>query len=167
MKMENIHPSAAIHSTAIICDNVIIEENVFIGPYCFIGGFPEWKGKEKEGKGVIIHANTIITGLVTIDAGAERRTVIGSNCYIMKHAHVGHDAHIEDNVTISCGAKVGGHALIAENCNLGLNCTIHQRQTIKKGCMIGMGAVVTKGLITESYRKYAGVPAKDIGSNAK
>jgi acetyltransferase-like isoleucine patch superfamily enzyme len=32
--------------------------------------------------------------------------------------------------------------------------------------MIGMGAVVTKKLITEAFKKYAGNPAKEIGDNA-
>jgi acetyltransferase-like isoleucine patch superfamily enzyme len=43
---------------------------------------------------------------------------------------------------------------------------IHQKQDIAIGCMIGMGAVVTKKLITEAFKKYAGNPAKEIGDNA-
>lgn len=173
MKMENIHPGAKIHphaeihNTAIIYDGVTIEQNVYIGPYCIIGSFAEWKGHEARGKGVIIGKGTIITGLITIDAGAEQQTIIGADCYIMKHAHVGHDATIENNVTISCGAKIGGHASIGHHCNIGLNACIHQRQLISPGCMIGANAFVSKTLITQPYRKYAGVPAKDIGSNAK
>ena len=114
---------------------------------------------------MIIRKGTRITGLVTIDSGARIPTTIGENCYLMKHSHVGHDSVLGDNVTVSCGAKIGGHSYIGHHCNLGLNCTIHQKQVIKEGCMIGMGAVVTKALITEPYRKYAGVPAKDIGEN--
>jgi UDP-N-acetylglucosamine acyltransferase len=154
-----------IHPTAIIYPNVIIGDNVTIGAYCIIGAPPEWKGKEQEGKGVIIGSNTIITGLVTIDAGAEKPTMIGNGCYIMKHAHIGHDAIIGHNVTISCGAKVGGHTKVHSGSNIGLNAVIHQRQTIAHKCMIGMGAVVTKKLITEPNKKYAGNPAKYIGEN--
>jgi UDP-N-acetylglucosamine acyltransferase len=157
--MNNIHP------TAIIYPNVYIGENVTIGPYCIIGAPPEWKGHEHESKGVIIGNGTIITGLVTIDAGVERPTTVGTNCYIMKHAHIGHDANIKSRVTISCGAKIGGHAVVNLDCNIGLNAVIHQKQNIAKGCMIGMGAVVTKKLITEPYKKYAGNPAKYIGEN--
>lgn len=154
-----------IHPTAIIYPNVIIEEDCYIGPYCIIGAPAEWKGHEHESKGVRIGAGSRLTGLVTVDAGAERPTVIGKNCYLMKHSHVGHDAIIWHFSTISCGAKVGGHAIIDTNCNIGLNAVIHQRVYVPKGCMIGASAFIGKKTILQPYRKYAGVPAKDIGEN--
>lgn len=156
-----------IHPTALISPNVVIEDDVYIGPYCVIGFPPEWKGKEEQNKGVFIGRGTRITGMVTIDAGAEQVTTIGRNCYIMKHAHVGHDCTINEGVTISCGAKIGGHTIVDAFTNIGLNAVIHQRQVIQSGCMIGMGSVVTKKLITEKNRKYAGNPAKDIGENIR
>lgn len=154
-----------IHPTAIIYPNVIIKENVKIGPYCIIGSPPEWKGHEKDNKGVIIDEGTIITGMVTIDGGGLYPTYIGKNCYIMKHAHVGHDCIIEDNVTISCGAKVGGHTIIGHHTNIGLNAVIHQKLKVPEGCMLGMGAVITKKLIMQPYSKYVGNPAKYLSPN--
>ena len=154
-----------IHESAIIGPNVIIEDDVYIGPLCIIGFSPEWKGKEHEDKGVIIKKGTRITGLVTIDSGAEKPTIIGENCYILKHAHIGHDAELKDGVTISCGAKVGGHSVIGERTNIGLNAVIHQKVFVPSGCMIGASAFVGKKSQLLSNRKYAGVPVKDIGSN--
>jgi UDP-N-acetylglucosamine acyltransferase len=116
---------------------------------------------------VIIGNNNVFTGHVTIDAGTEWNTTIGDNCWLLKSAHIGHDVHIENDVTVSCGAKIGGHAHIGQGCNIGLNAVIHQKKIIKMGCMIGMGAVVTKKLITEPYKTYAGNPAKLIGENDK
>ena len=156
-----------IHPTAIIGENVTIGEGCYIGPYCIIGYPPEWKGREQDCKGVIIGKGTRITGMVTIDSGADSPTIIGENCYIMKHAHIGHDARIGSNVTISCGAKVGGHSIIDSHCNLGLNSIIHQKVIIPEGCMIGAGAFIGKKLIMQPFRKYAGVPARDIGENIK
>lgn len=156
-----------IHPTAILGENVIIEDDVYIGPYCVIGYPAEWKGKEHNDCGVLIKRGSRLTGLVTVDSGVERQTVIGYDCYLMKHSHIGHDAIIENRVVISCGAKVGGHAWIMDDSNLGLNSCIHQRSVVSHGCMIGMGAVVTKGLKTEPFKKYAGIPAKDIGENIK
>jgi UDP-N-acetylglucosamine acyltransferase len=156
-----------IHPTAVIYPNVIIEDNVTIGAFCIIGAPPEWKGKEQENKGVIILSGTTITGHVTIDGGGLARTIIGRNCYIMKHAHVGHDAILYDNVTLSCGAKIGGHAEIGEGTNIGLNAVVHQKKVIPPGCMIGMGAVITKGLQMISGSKYVGNPAKYLSPNIK
>lgn len=154
-----------IHATAVIGPNVTIEDNVYIGPYCVIGMPAEWKGKEHIDKGVFIGKGTRITGLVTIDSGAEHQTQIGENCYLMKHSYIAHDCIISNNVTICAGAKLGGHTIVATKCNIGMNAVIHQRQIIAEGCMIGMAAVITKKSITTPYKKYAGNPAKCIGEN--
>lgn len=158
---------ANVHSTAIIGKNVTIEDDVYIGPYCVIGMPPEWKGKETEDKGVLIKKGTRITGLVTIDSGAEKTTVIGENCYLMKHSHVGHDAQLGDNVTLSCGAKIGGHSIIEDNTNIGLNAVIHQKVTVPEGCMIGASGFVGKKSILKPFHKYAGVPVKELGTNER
>ena len=168
-----IRPTAFIHPTAIIADNVYIGENVFIGPYCIIGGPAEWKGHSEhgvgpQGMGVRILANSVLTGHVTVDSAAgSNPTIIGKNCYLMKHSHVGHDAHLMSNVTVSCGAKIGGHAVIGHDVNIGLNAVIHQKVIVREGCMIGACAFIGKTLETKPYRKYAGVPARDIGENIK
>ena len=153
-----------IHPTAIIGDNVILGDNNYIGAYCIIGDPAEHKKYWGKSKGkVIIGDNNIITGLVTIDAGTEYETIIHSNCFIMKHAHIGHDCWIGSNVTISCGAKIGGHSTIKPNSNIGLNAVLHQFSEIEEGCMIGASAFF-KGE-SEPYTKYAGVPAKSLGQN--
>lgn len=158
-------PFNNIDPTALIEEGVEIGTGNIIGPYCVIGFAPEWKGHEHKTGQVVIGNNNRITGLVTIDSGANNKTVIRNNCYIMKHAHIGHDAIINDNVTLSCGVKIGGHTIIEDRCNLGLNSVVHQKQRIQEGCMIGMGAVVTKKLVTVPYCKYVGNPAKFLSSN--
>ena len=153
-----------IHPTAIIGDNVILGDNNYIGAYCIIGDPAEHKKFWGQEKGqVIIGNNNIITGLVTIDAGTDYDTTIASNCFIMKHAHIGHDCIINSNVTISCGAKIGGHSFVKEYSNIGLNAVLHQFTIIERGCMIGASAFIKGG--TEEFTKYAGVPARKIGIN--
>lgn len=157
-----------IHPTAVIGPNVTLGDNNYIGPHCIIGFPAEHKEYWNKHVGhVIIGNNNKFTGLVTIDASTEGDTIIFNNCWLLKHSHVGHDAVIHDNVTISCGAKIGGHAVVHANSNIGLNACIHQRVQIPEGCMIGMNAAVTKKTVLQPYRKYVGVPAKDIGSNVK
>jgi UDP-N-acetylglucosamine acyltransferase len=156
-----------IHPTAQIADNVIIEDDVYIGPFCVIGFPPEWKGRENDMKGVIIKRGARLTGLVTVDSGANKPTVIGENCYLMKHSHVGHDAVLEEGVTLSCGAKIGGHSIIGKGTNIGLNVVIHQKLEIPEGCMIGASAFVGKKSVLKPYYKYAGVPVKELGPNVK
>ena len=155
-----------IHPTAIIGDNVILGDNNYIGAFCIIGDPAEHKKYWNQEKGkVIIGNNNIVTGLVTIDAGTEVPTIIEDGCFIMKHAHIGHDCRIMNNVTISCGAKIGGHSIIGEGSNIGLNAVLHQFSVIKKGCMIGASAFF-KGE-SEVEMKYAGVPARKLGQNIR
>jgi len=176
-KADSTHPTYAnpttanvgtfIHPTAIIGENVTIGKNVYIGPLCIIGYPAEWRGKEHNDLGVVIEDGAILTGLVTVDSGATRPTIIGKDCYLMKHSHVGHDAILEDQVTLSCGAKVGGHCIIGVMTNIGLNACIHQKINVPYGCMIGMGTIVTKTTDLSPRTKYVGVPAKAIGGNER
>lgn len=159
-------PGNAISPLAWIHPDVKIGKGNTIGPFCMIGGPAEFKGKEVQGR-VIIGDNNTLTGLVTVDSGTDGPTEIASGCYLMKHSHIGHDCHLKNDVTVSCGAKIGGHSIIREWCNIGLNAVIHQRSIMPEGVMIGMGAVVTKKLVAEPYKTYAGNPARLIGDNDK
>ena len=156
-----------IHPTALIGPNVSIGENCYIGPYCIIGYPAEHKAYWDKPTGeVVIGDNVTLTGHVTIDASTmDHPTMISDGVWMLKHSHVGHDCWIHAGVTIACGDKIGGHTIVRYKCNIGLNAVIHQKQDIAIGCMIGMGAVVTKGLITQAFKKYAGNPAKEIGDN--
>lgn len=156
-----------IHPTALIGDNVTIGDNCYIGPYCVIGFPAEWKGREDEDKGVWIGNNVRITGLVTVDAGVEKPTYIGSFSYLMKNCHLGHDSYIDGNCTISCGAKIGGHAVIENSTNIGLNAVIHQKCIIPYNCMIGASSFVGKKSKLQPGYKYAGVPVRELGPNVK
>ncbi len=155
-----------IHPTAIIYDGVTIGTGNTIGAYCIIGAPPEWKGKHSIGN-VIIGNNNTLTGLVTIDSGAEITTTIGDNCYLMKHSYVAHDCTLKDNVTLSAGVKIGGYATIGENTNIGMNATIHQKVSIPEGCMIGASSFVGKTSKLKPKHKYAGVPVRELGENIK
>jgi UDP-N-acetylglucosamine acyltransferase len=179
-----IHETAIIHPSVIVDSNVTIGantrigalsvihsgveigENVIIGEHCNIGASGEHKAfYPNEGHGVKIGDHTIITGHVTIDSGTQQVTEIGQKCFIMKHAHVGHDAILEEVVTLSCGAKIGGHTVIMKHVNIGLNAVIHQKTVIGSYVMIGMGGVVPRKLCVYPFGKWVGNPAKHIGDN--
>ena len=166
--MSYIHPSAKIHPTAVIGDNVDIYEDVYIGPYCLIGLPAEHKAFwGKEPKGVVISRGCVLTGHCTVDSGTEEKTILQPNVWMLKHSHVGHDAYIGEDTVISVGAIIGGHTIVETDCNIGINASVHQKVHIDFGCMVGGNSFVTKRLETKPYRKYAGVPARDIGENIK
>ena len=156
-----------IHPTAVIYDNVtILGDNVYIGAFCIIGAPAESKKVWGDpGHGVTIGENVILHGHCTIDSGATRSTYIGDNTFIMKAVHIGHDAEIQEGVTISPHAVIGGYVTIDERTNLGMGAIIHQRLYVPKDCMIGMGAVITKKTELKANGVYVGAPAKWIREN--
>ena len=157
-----------IHPTSVIYPGVTIGKNVTIGPFCIIGSPAESKRHEGQpGFGVVIGNDVTIHGHATIDAGCERPTIIDDGAYIMKTVHVGHDAIIHKNVTISPHVVVGGFVEIHEQTNIGMNATIHQRVTIPAKCMVGMSSVITKKTSMEPNTVLVGNPARIIRSNNK
>ena len=152
---------------SIIEDGVIIANGLSLGYGCVIGCPPEHKEyfKKLGYKGnVVIGANVVINNLVTIDSGIETPTTIGHNSFIMSHCHIGHDAILHENVTLSPGAVIGGHAEIGKNATIGINASVHQRVKIPEGCMIGMGTIITKGAKMIPYRIYVD-KGRDLGDN--
>jgi UDP-N-acetylglucosamine acyltransferase len=148
-----ININTSVHVSSIVSNTKVIG-NVFIGPFCLIGLQPEIKDAYTVNEGVEIGDETIIHGSTTIDGGSINATKIGERCYIMKQVHIGHDAIIEDDVTISPGAKIGGHAHIGKHCNIGMNAVIHQHVKIPEGCMIGAGAFIGKHKVLKPYGVY-------------
>jgi len=161
-----VHETAQIHPTAIIYPNTEIGANTIIGPYCIIGAPPEHRAiYPSKGKGVKIGQNCVLHGHCTVDAGTERKTFISNRVWLMKGAHVGHDAIIGDDSTLACRSLIGGHTEIASYCNIGLGAAIHQRVKVPAGVMLGMNSTITKTTPLKAFHKYAGSPAKSLGFN--
>ena len=155
-----------IHPTAIVYPNVKLGTGITIGAYAVIGGPPEHKEFwSKPYHSVVVGDGCYISNHVTVDSGTTADTFIGNRCILLAKCHVGHDAILEDDVTISVGAVVGGHTTIGQYSNIGINAALHQLTHVPKGVMVGMGCIVTKKTFLDSFSIYAGVPAKFIGIN--
>lgn len=157
-----------IHPTAIVGPNVTLGDGIYIGPYAVIGMHAEsnavdprhtFAGRVVIGDDVTIHELVTVQGSVSDGA-----TIIGDRCRLQAHSHVGHDAVLAPDVTISCGAKVGGHAVLHAHCNVGLNAVLHQHTKLAMGTMVGASAFV-KGEVIDPWTIIAGVPARYIGPN--
>jgi UDP-N-acetylglucosamine acyltransferase len=110
---------------------------------------------------VQIDKGTRIREFVTINAGTVNHTTVGKHCLIMAHSHIGHDAVLENGITVSTGAKIGGHSKLLHYCNIGMNAVLHQRTTIGQYAIVAAGAAVVKDVLPCS--KY--IPGKPVGIN--
>ena len=102
---------------------------------------------------------------VVVDAGYEAATVIGLRCMLMSGVHVGHDANIGDDCTISPKAVIGGHTKLLPGVYVGIGAAIHQKQVVGNYAIIGAGAFVNRKSHILPGTKWAGVPARRIGMN--
>ncbi len=104
----------------------------------------------KLGVGNIICAGTILT--VDISIG---------NCNIINLAcTIGHDAVLEDFVTVNAGVNISGNTIIGAGCNIGTGTQVVQGLRVGKNTLVGAGAVVTGDLPDDCTA--VGVPAKVI-----
>lgn len=158
--------STVIHKTAIIGPNVEIGENVKIYPYAVIGTRAEHKSfMDKHLGKVIIGDNCVIREFTTINAGTLSTTTLEDNIWMLRGSHVGHDAYIESNSTLSCNVIIGGHARVFKYANLGLGAVVHQRCAVPSYSMIGMNSTWTKKTDPTPFGVYVGSPARKIKNN--
>lgn len=104
----------------------------------------------KIGEGSIICAGNIITTNISI----------GKQVIINLSSTIGHDAVLDDYVTILPGVHVSGHVQLEKYVTIGTGTQIIQGLTVGKGTIVGAGATVVKELPENCTA--VGSPAKPI-----
>jgi UDP-N-acetylglucosamine acyltransferase len=167
-----IHPKAKLDSTVQVGPYTVIDETVEIGPGCIIGPHVYITGVTIIGAENQFHAGCVIgdapqdlkydgapTGLRIGDknifrehftvhrstrAGAE--TVIGSNNFVMQHAHVAHNCEVGNHVILGGGALLAGHAVVQDRAFISGNCLVHQFTRVGSLAIMQGGAAISKDL---------------------
>lgn len=147
---------------AVIGDNFFCNENAVIGSYSFTMANDEngnkyripSMGKVIIGNGVEIGANN------NIACGSCGDTVIEDNVKLDALIHIGHDAHLCENVEITAGVTISGFVKIEKGAYFGVGSAVRNRISIGKNTIIGMGSVVTKSVVDNLT--VAGNPAKPL-----
>lgn len=112
----------------------------------------------------IIDKTARIEAFVTVDAGTTSTpTYVGPRAWIMSHAHIGHDACIDQDAEVCTAAIIGGHAWVQAGARVGINATVLPHRIIGKGAVIGAGSVVTRDV--PAGVTVAGNPARIVQSH--
>ncbi|MFA4858119.1 MAG: acyl-ACP--UDP-N-acetylglucosamine O-acyltransferase [Candidatus Margulisiibacteriota bacterium] len=95
---------------------------------------------------VVIGDNNLIREFVTIHLPTKEggETCIGSNNFIMVHAHVPHDCTIGNNCIIGGYVGIGGHTVFEDFCVIGGMAGIHQFCRIGRNAMVGAHSKVVQ-----------------------
>jgi sugar O-acyltransferase (sialic acid O-acetyltransferase NeuD family) len=102
------------------------------------------------GPGTVITAGCILTN----------RIRVGAHVHVNLNTTIGHDAIIEDFVTLAPGVHVSGNVTLGSGSNIGTGAAIIQGVTIGAGSVIGAGAVVTEDVPPDVVA--VGVPARVV-----
>lgn len=172
--MPSIHPTAVIASGAqihetcqigpyavigagvrlgpgnVVGPHVVIEGDTVIGPgnrflaSCSIGASPQIAGRSGDVGALSIGQGNVVREFVTIHAGGEAVTSIGSRNLIMATAHVAHDCRLGDDIVLANGATLGGHVEIEDQAQVSGLCAIHQHVRIGALAFVAGGSIVTQ-----------------------
>ena len=156
--MTFIHPSAIVEDGAVVgpgteirayavvkrfttlgADNVVHEGAV-------LGGEPQDLGfTGAESALVIGDRNTIREGVTIHRASTPGgATVIGSDCFLMAHAHVAHDDRLGDRVILANNVVLAGHVEVGERAFLSGGAGVHQFCRVGRLALLGGLAKVTQ-----------------------
>jgi len=163
----NIHKSVTIGAFTIIGEDVSIDEGTTVSSHCVIEGdtsigkdntifsfsvlgtIPQDLKFDGEKTQLIIGNNNTIrehTLINTGTSGGGYKTVIGNNCLLMGHVHLGHDCILKDNIVIANSTAVAGHVEIQSNVVVGGLSAIHQFCKIGEHSMIGGGSILVQDI---------------------
>jgi UDP-N-acetylglucosamine acyltransferase len=167
-----IHPQAKLDSTVRVGPYAVIDAGVELGAGCVVGPHVYLTGLSSIGEQNHFHAGCVIgdapqdlkyrdepTRLrigghnvfrehVTVHRSNKitEDTIIGSNCLLMAHSHVGHNSHLGDHVILANGALLGGHVTIGDRAFLSGNCLAHQFVRIGTLALMQGGSAISKDL---------------------
>lgn len=145
----HIGAGTRIGAHAVIRSHTRIGRDNDIDAHAVIGGKPQHTRYDGSPTGVTIGDGNVIREGVTIHRaflpGGETR--IGSRCYLMAYAHVGHDCRIGDGVTLSNNVLLGGHVEIGDGVVMGGAAGAHQFVRIGAYSMVAGYAPLRKDVL--------------------
>ncbi|MDD4888636.1 MAG: acyl-ACP--UDP-N-acetylglucosamine O-acyltransferase [Phycisphaerae bacterium] len=160
-----IDPTVVLADDVSVGPGCVVRGNVKIGPGCDLRGrcwieghttlgagnivFPnvtlgtqpqDWRSDPADPTQVIIGDNCVFRENVTVHRGTKSGggiTRIGNNCMLMVNSHVGHDATLEDRVTLINNVTVAGHCRVETGVWLSGYAAMHQFTTIGRFTFFG------------------------------
>ncbi len=167
-----IHPKAKLDATvrvgpfAVIDEGVELEADCVVGPHvyltgqthigaknvfhagCVIGDAPQDLKYKNEPTRLRIGEGNVFREHVTVHRSTktDAETIIGSNNFVMAHAHVAHNCVVGDNVIMANGALLGGHAVVQDRAFISGNCLVHQFCRVGTLAMMQGGSAISKDL---------------------
>ncbi len=133
-----------VSHVAVVAHTTIGKRNRFF-QNAVIGGDPQdisFKGSDTQ---IIIGDDNIFREGVTVNIGAEKEdhiTRIDNGNLIMANAHIAHNCHVYNKVTLVNGALLGGHVHMHDGAIISANTVVHHFSTIGRLAFVSGGCRV-------------------------
>ncbi len=162
----HIGAGTTIGPYAIIRRYTRIGENNVIDAHAVLGGLPQHSAYDGAETWLRIGDNNVMREHVTVNRAFEPggETRIGSNCFFMICAHVGHDCIVGDNVVLTNNVTLGGHVEVGDNVVMGGMSGAHQFTRIGAFCMVAAHVPLKKDALPFSV--IGGTPVRHYRLNA-
>lgn len=110
-----------------------------VHPHAVLGGPPQDVSFDGRETWVEIGDDNVIRETVTIHRATteEKSTHVGSGCFLMVNAHIGHDCWVGDGVIFANDVNLGGHVEVGDGANLAGGVQVHQFVRIGALTMVG------------------------------
>ncbi len=166
-----VHPGARLGAGTRVGPGAVIDEHVVIGRNCEIRAHAVVTGQTTLGDGnqvgygavigaepqdlafdpgavsrVVIGDRNVIREHATIHRGTKdgTETRIGSGCFLMAEAHVGHNCVIGDRVILASNGLCAGHVVVGDGAFVSGNAVIHQFCRMGRLAMLRGGGRISK-----------------------
>lgn len=133
-----------MHHAVLVSHTTMGQDNV-VHSFAVLGSDPQDKSFDpNKPSELVIGDRNVFREFVTIGRSNWNgpATRIGSDCYFMNYAHVGHNAQVGDGVVMVNSATLAGHASIGAGCVMSAFSSVHQFASVGQGVMFQAASAV-------------------------
>ncbi len=134
-----IGDDSVIEAHSVIRNNVTMGKRNVVGHGSVIGGDPQDRKFSGEPTFLEVGNDNVFREFVTLHraTGADKKTVVGDNNYLMAFCHLGHNVVLHNGITMANNVGIAGHATVEDGVNIGGMTGVHQFVRIGKYAMVG------------------------------
>ncbi len=151
-----VSSKAVIGARTRLLSHVVIDGATTLGtdcvvhPFASLGVAPQSTGHKGGRSELRIGDRCTIREYVSMSAGTDFGggvTSVGNNGHFLAYAHIAHDCHVGNNVTLTNGVTLGGHCEIGDFVGIGGLSAVHQFVRVGHNAFLAGGSMIVGDVI--------------------
>ncbi len=144
-----VGPGCEIAAHAILTGHVTLGSHNHVGHGALLGADPQDNAFDPATESrVVIGDHNRIREYVTLHRGTApgSETRVGSHCFLMAGAHLGHNARLGDRVILANNVLLGGHVQVEDHVFIGGGCVFHQFVRVGRNAIVQGQSAMSKDI---------------------